>query len=417
MRERLAQIANELKMFDGVEDFSDEQITSVASLNEEFETLTKKLETLEKVEAMKNKANASTRATQAAPVSQPRVEVGAARNEKLGGFNSIGEFCQAVKAHSTTGVLHKNFQNAAYEKNGEDGGFLIPEEMAQGIQKKLEVSESLLSRTRRLQVGGNSLVLNIDESQPWNQGVQAYWMGEGDTFTETKPKFSQASWRLQKLGALVKATDELIEDAVALESYIRSAAPEAIMYKLNNAIINGDGVSKPQGIIQSPFTVTVSKESGQAADTIVARNIIKMYARMFPQARANAVWFINPQVEEQLMVMKDDAGNFIYLAPGSQMNNSPYALLLGRPVIPMMSGMPGLGDSGDILFADLNYYWTLTKAAGVKFASSIHLHFDKEITSYRFSMRVDGKCPFKTPVTTEFGSFQMSAFVKLEDRA
>ena len=81
-----------------------------------------------------------------------------------------------------------------------------------------------------------------------------------------------------------------------------------------------------------------------------------------------------------------------------------------------MGGMPALGDVGDILFADLSYYYMIRKAAGIKSATSIHLYFDKEITAFRFSLRLDGKCPFTSPVTTEFGSYQMSAFVALEAR-
>lgn len=415
IRARLAEITAALATIN-TESLTEEQITQINDYNTEFEGLKAQLEAIEKVEAMKAKASTSTRQVAPAQPSTSHIQVGASATDKFGGFKSSGEFLMAVK-DAGRGVIHKNFQNTAYERNGEDGGFLIPEEMAAGITKKLQVSESLLASTNQLTVSGNSLSIMVDESQPWNQGVQAYWLAEGAQLTETKPKFAEASWKLNKLGAMVKATDELLDDATALESYIKTAAPEAIMYKINGAILNGDGVGKPRGLISSDFTVTASKESGQLADTVVARNVVKMYARMFPQARANAAWYINPQVEEQLMVMKDDVGNFIYLAPGSQMNNSPYGLLLGRPVIPLMSGLPALGDAGDIVFADLKYYYTLLKTTGVKAASSIHLHFDREITAFRFSMRIDGACPFKAPVTTEFGSYQMSAFVKLEDRA
>src|SRR5690606_36062033 len=230
----------------------------------------------------------------------------------------------------------------------------------------------------------------VDETQPWNGGVQAYWTAEGAQITESKPSFKQASWRLQKLAALVKATDELLDDATALESYILASAPNAIMHQVNKAILTGNGVGKPLGIINSPFTVTVGKESGQAADTVLAANLVKMYSRMFPASRTNAAWYINPAVEEQLRVVKGPDNQYIYLAPGSQLNQTPYATLLGRPVVPLMGGMPALGDVGDIIFADLSYYYMIRKAAGVKSATSIHLHFDKEITSFRFSLRLDG---------------------------
>src|SRR5690606_2314101 len=134
---------------------------------------------------------------------------------------------------------------------------------------------------------------------------------EGATIAESKPAFKQASWRLQKLAALVKATDELLDDATALESYILASAPNAIVHQINKAILSGNGVGKPTGIINSPFTVTVAAESAQSSDTIVAPNIVKMYSRMFPASRPNAAWFINPEVEEQLRLVKDGNGNYI----------------------------------------------------------------------------------------------------------
>jgi HK97 family phage major capsid protein len=323
----------------------------------------------------------------------------------------------AVKRAGQTGEVDKRFQAAtAYEKVGEDGGFLVPEEISQAILKKLEVKESLMASTTALQVSGNALTINIDESQPWNQGIQAYWTAEGAAITESKPSFKQASWRLQKLAALVKATDELLDDATALESYIKSSAPDAFMNKINGAIISGNGAGKPQGILSSPFAVTVSKEGGQTADTVNALNVLKMYGRMFPSSRSSCAWYINPAVEDQLRQMVDPNGNYIYIAPGGQLNQTPYGTLLGRPVIPLMGSMPALGDLGDIILADLSYYYMIRKAGGIKSATSIHLLFDKEQTAFRFSMRLDGRCPYSAPVTTEFGSYSMSAIILLEAR-
>lgn len=417
IRARLAEIGVELEGINaGDKGLTQEQLTEIEKLNAEFETLSQQLEGAEKLESMKARASntAGRKTTQAAPAETTRATQAATR---VGGFESAGAWLMAVKKAGQTGELDKRFLNVAKESVGEDGGFLVPEEISAAILKKMGGDDSLMAKATTIQVGGNALTINVDENQPWNGGVQAYWTAEGASITESKPAFKQASWRLQKLAALVKATDELLDDAVALESYILATAPAAIVHQLNKAILTGNGVGKPTGIINSPFAVTVSKESGpQTADTVVAANVIKMYSRMFPSSRANAAWYINPAVEEQLLTMKDPNDNYIYLSPGSQMNQTPYGTLLGRPVIPLMGGMPALGDVGDIIFADLSYYYMIRKASGIKSATSIHLHFDKEITSFRFSLRVDGKCPFQAPVTTEFGSYQMSAFVLLEAR-
>lgn len=423
LRAKLAELQGKIEAIesDPEKGYTEEQLTQIDALNTEFEALNKQLDAAEKAEAIKAKATASKgrQTAAAAPAAQPAgsVQVHASQRDKFGGFASAGEWLMAVKNHARTGEMDQRLKaSAAKESVGEDGGFLVPEEMSAAILKKMEGDDSLMAKANVLQVSGNNLTINVDEDQPWTGGVTAYWTGEGKAITESKARFKQASWRLHKLAALVSATDELLDDATALSSYIQAAAPAALMHQVNKAILSGNGVAKPLGIVNCPFTVTVSKEVGQAVDTVLAENVVKMYSRMFPMARANAAWYINPAVEEQLRLMKDAVGNFIYLAPGSQMNQTPYGSLLGRPVIPLMGGMAALGDLGDIIFGDLSYYYMIRKAAGVKSATSIHLQFDKEITSFRFSLRLDGKCPFQSPVTTEFGNYQMSAFVQLEAR-
>lgn len=413
MKARLAEIVAELGEFNGLDSFTDADVESINALNEEFETLKKTIEAKEKVAAMTAAVTTSARKT--APEAATRVEVIPSRTEKNGGFKNFGDFLNSVKKASS-GDIDRRFQNTMFEKNGEDGGFLVPEEMLSDVTKKLMADDSLLARTRQFTVSGNALTLPTDETAPWTGGISAYWTQEGAQITDSKHKFGQASWRLHKLAALVKVTDELLEDSVALESYVRAMAPEAIMHKLNSAILTGDGVGKPKGLLSSGFKIQVGKESGQAADTIVARNVIKMYSRMIPSARAGAVWFINAACEEQLRLMKNDNDEFIYLAPGSQLNQSPYALLMGLPVIPLIGSMPALGDEGDIILANLDYYYSIVKSGGMKQAISSHLYFDRDIQAYKFTMRVDGGCPFKAPVVTEFGNYEMSAFVTLEDR-
>jgi len=65
-----------------------------------------------------------------------------------------------------------------------------------------------------------------------------------------------------------------------MASYVLTKAPEVMFWKVNDAILNGDGVGKPLGILNAGCTVTVSKESSQAADTVKAQNIAKMWSRM-----------------------------------------------------------------------------------------------------------------------------------------
>ena len=412
MKARLNEIIGKLAEYSAIESFSNEDVEAINGLNEEFEGLKKNIEAKEKVAAMTAAASTSVRKT--APEATTRVEVAAPKNN---GFKGFGEFLGAVKK-AAGGEIDKRFVNTMSTGVDAEGGFLVPDEFMTDVTKRLESDESLLARTKQFVVSSNNLTLPKDESQPWNGGVSANWVGENAQISASTPNtLSEASFKLNKIAALVHITEELSADAVALESYMRGMVPGAIMHKINEAIISGNGIGKPSGILGSSFKIEVAKESGQDADTIVARNVIKMYSRMLPASRGQAVWYVNAGCEEQLRTMKDDNGNFIYLAAGSQLNQSPYALLLGRPVIPMLGSLPALGEAGDIIFADLSYYYSIVKAGGMKQAVSSHLKFDYDVQSFKFTMRVDGKIPFSTPVSTQFGGYTMSAFVTLADRA
>ena len=419
---RLVAIQAELKEIQeqkGENGFTDEQGDSINALSDEFEKLGKQKIALERLAATQAAASASAgRQTSGAQPTVVAVEVGKDLSMgRFGGFKSTGEYLKAVHRAGLGTISEKDRKlfAVANESSGEDGGFLVPEEMSSAILKKLDSEDSLMARATVIPVSGNNLSINVDETTPWTGGITAAWVAEQGTIGKSQPKFKQVDFKLQKLAALVPVTDELLEDAVALEGYISALASNAITHEVNQAITQGSGSGKPNGILTSPFTVTVTAESAQDADTVNATNVIKMYSKMLPRSRSNAIWLIHPEVEAQLYQMRDPEGHYIYLAPGSQMNQTPYATLLGRPVIVDL-GAKELGAVGDIMFADLSAYYMIRKASGIKAATSIHLQFDKDITNYKFVLRLDGKSPFSSPVTTKNGSYTMSSFVVLSAR-
>ena len=80
------------------------------------------------------------------------------------------------------------------------------------------------------------------------------------------------------------------------------AFSEEFGFKLDDAIINGDGAGKPLGVLASGAG-DGGEEGGQPADTLQPENIIKMWSRMYAPSRLNAVWFINQDIEPQLFTL------------------------------------------------------------------------------------------------------------------
>src|SRR6185295_18893824 len=123
----------------------------------------------------------------------------------------------------------------------------------------------------------------------------------------------------------------------------------------------------------------------QAAATVRYENIVNMWSRLASASRPGAVWLANADIEAQLMFMKfidQGSGNAVpvYLPPGG-LSQSPYGLLLGKPLI-TSEAMPTLGDAGDLILADMSQYMTVTKTSGMRQDVSIHVWFDYDITAF-----------------------------------
>jgi hypothetical protein len=84
-------------------------------------------------------------------------------------------------------------------------------------------------------------------------------------------------------------TERLLRDASAMQSVFEEGFRAELAFTVDDEIIRGTGAGQCLGPPQLPALVSVAKESGQAADTVVAENIIKMWSRLLPRAKAGAV--------------------------------------------------------------------------------------------------------------------------------
>lgn len=342
-------------------------------------------------------------------------------NDPRRGWSHFGEFAHALVAAGTPGQAtydDRLFIGAApttygNEAVGSDGGFLVPPEFASTIRDYSLEDDALLPLTQNDIVSGNGMRLPVDETTPWGtDGIRAYWEGEAQQATQTKPKIESRELRLRKLFGLVPVTDELLADSSFASSYLPRKFGQSIRYKTNDAIMNGNGTGVPQGYLNSGAVVTQAKEGSQAADTIVAGNIAKMYSRCLDPT--NAVWLINPDAFPQLVLLTI-GDQPIWTPPSEGFKSAPNGFLLGRPVI-MNESCQTIGDAGDIQFVSLRWYQTITKSQGIDFASSMHLYFDYDVTAFRAIFRADGQSVVRAPVTPPNSSVTRSPFVQLAAR-
>ena len=345
------------------------------------------------------------------------------------GFGSMGEFMQAVYQAEKPGqsidarllpggisaAAPANFSN---EASGQDGGFLVPPQYSQEIFKLSLGEDSLLPLTDNVEISGNSMAFPKDETTPWGtNGIRAYWQGEAASGVATKPVLGLATLRLKKLMALVPTTDELLEDASALTSYLPQKVALSIRWKANESILFGAGNGIPVGCMNAGAVVTVAKETGQATQTLVPQNLAKMIARLPPGSFTNAVWIVNNDVLPALFTLS--LGNFpIYLPTALSVGGiqvSPYGTLLGRPVF-VSQHANTFSSQGDVMLVDLSYYQTITKAGGMQTATSMHLYFDADLTAFRTTFRMDGQSKIVNPIAPAKGTATLSPYIQLAAR-
>ncbi len=348
-----------------------------------------------------------------------------------GPFPSLGEFLQSVRSDALPGgfrdprLAELRAATGLSETVPADGGHLVQQDFSNDLLQQTFATGVLAGRCRRVPISGtaNSIKLNgVDETSRASTrygGVLGYWADEAAEKTASRPKFRKIELSLKKLVGLCYATDELLNDAPALDGFIRQAFPAEFGFLLDDAIVSGSGAGQPLGILNSSCLISVAAESGQQAATIQSENVIKMYSRMFPSSIGNAVWLVNPNTFPQLytMSLSVGTGGAPVFMPAGGLSQSPFNTLLGRPVIPIEQ-CATLGTVGDIIFADLGGY-LLAEKGGISADMSIHVRFVYDESVFRFVMRVDGQPERASALTPYKGgaTSTLSHFVALATRS
>lgn len=340
---------------------------------------------------------------------------------------AFGDLLQAVRHQKLTGRENPMLIEASQGSNesvAEDGGFLVEKDIADGLLRRTFEMARLGSKVRRIPISAKSNGVKInaikDNSRAtgsrWG-GLQTYWIGEGDSLTPSRPKFRQMNLQLKKLAGLMYATSEMLQDGTALAGIIQEAFPEEFSFMVDDAIFEGEGTSTPMGFKNAGGKVTIAKEAGQAARTILYENIVKMWSRLRPRSIETAEWWVNQDTMPQLMQLHQVIGTGgvpVYLPPGG-LSGTPYGTLFNRPVVPI-EYCDTLGTEGDIVLCDPTQYVMIDKG-DIQYATSIHVAFLTDEQAFRFIYRVDGQPVDNLPITPFKGSSTLSTFLTLATRA
>jgi len=308
------------------------------------------------------------------------------------GWRDDREFFECVAKR----MYDPRFKNAlgGSEGVGEDGGFAVPPAFIGRLLDEALEMEIIRPRATVLPVG-NSNIANVpawddlDHSAGTSAGLEGLWTAEGGTNTRQTAKIRPLSIRANKLSIYSTVTSELMSDGPMFMQRFRQKLIETIAWSMDFSLLRGDGVGKPLGVLNSPSLIAVSAESGQTADTVVYANLKKIYSRMHPRSRPNAVWIMHSDVLPFLLSMFASDGSTSSLYPILERGTSTDFAIYGRPVY-FTEHAPQLGDQGDIGLYDLSKYLVVMRqTASVETSNAPSWLTDEQ--DFRCKLRVGGQ--------------------------
>lgn len=240
-------------------------------------------------------------------------------------------------------VLHNAMEKALSATSPADGGFLVPEVLAQ------EVIPLLYAKTVVMESGARKLDMsNGNLSIPRLQGgATSYYQGENLPASKSQQKFEQLSLRSKKLLTLVPTSNDLIRNAsVSADAIIRDDIMNAMRLRMDYAALYGKGtLYEPLGIANTKGIATNTASAIIAADDPgTLRGILK--SKNLPMTSVG--WVFNSTIEAILYNLKTTTGAYIYRA---EMNTGK---LLGYPYLTTEQIPVGADSHGitDIFFGD-----------------------------------------------------------------
>lgn len=261
------------------------------------------------------------------------------------------------------------------------GGATVPTTFyGQLMEHAIEVATMLAGgATTWTTTSGENIDVPVTVSHPVGAQVAA-----GQAIPSSDPVFGKRTLGSYKYGDLIEVPKELLTDTgVDLEGYLARACGWAIGNALGEKLIAGSGTSEPAGIAKSS---TLGKTAGSLTPNF--DDVIDLfYSVSGPyRNRPTASWVMEDTTAGYLRKLKDTTGNYIWQA--SVIAGTPDTIE-GKPVR-TDPYMPVMGaNAKPLLFGDLASY-VVRLVNGVRFESSEHFGFNRDVVTFRALIRGDG---------------------------
>jgi HK97 family phage major capsid protein len=311
--------------------------------------------------------------------------------------NGREEFKSALDQFARKGDLnglldiHKKSMNSGSDP---DGGFLILPYLDGVIERVVPVVSALARLANTVQIGTQKYVKLTKTS-----GMAVAWPGAGKTAGESaEPDYAEISIEAHPAEVEPWVDNETLEDAfVDLEADLANEAALAFAEGIGTALISGNGVGKPRGILSyTPVAnasyawgkvgYVVSGKSGAFASVAPADKIIDLQHSLKQQYRGNSTWLMNDAALGAARQLKDGSGVYYLWQPDPSAGFG--GRFLGRPVEVDDNMSAIAAGSYSIAYGDFKKAYTVVERTGIKVIRDALTQ--KGVTKFNFRKRVGG---------------------------
>ena len=301
-----------------------------------------------------------------AKLNRPGAGVGQAATEEQAEHRKL--FAKYMKKGQDAGLADLQQKLLQIGVDG-DGGYAVPEELDRNIGRMETDAMPMEGLVSSLTMGGESYEKLYDL-----EGATSGWVGETDDRPETDtPEVGSFKPVYGELYANPFATQKMLDDAFFdVEAWLTESVARKFAEDLDAAIVSGNGVVKPKGILAYSLAATadatrawgvIEKMHSGGAGTLTADNLIDLTLKLKPGYRQNAKWLMASATVGYIRKLKD--ANDQYLWQPSIQAGQP-SVLLGHALVEDENVPAMASGAHSVIFGDYKRAYKLINIKGIR---------------------------------------------------
>lgn len=267
------------------------------------------------------------------------------------------------------------------------GGYTVPDEFRRQLIQGLDELNVMRGLATTITSSSGTLTMPTLTTH-----ASATWKAEAEAYAETTPAFSEVTFSAHKATALIKVSEELLNDsAFPLEQWIAGEFARALAELEETAFVVGTGSGQPTGVVGGS---TLGK-TATATNAITADELMDTYHALGRAYRRRASWLMHDSTKKAIRkLVTGVSGDKTYIWQPGLASGEP-DMLLGQPVY-TSPDMAEIGTGNKVaIFGDLSYYYIVDRQS-ISIQRLNELYAGNGQVGFRIFKRTDGKLTLAT---------------------